>query len=117
MKKLHTIISTLVISATLAGAVFAVQAKETVNDAVAAKSANITMEHAINIALSTVPGTVVKAEFDSEKGQTFWEVEVVDINQQTIDLEIDSNTGAVIKQQVDMADHEDEEIEEEDYVH
>src|SRR5664279_2041487 len=101
MKKLHTIISTIVISTALAGTVFAVQAKDTINDAVAAKSANINIVQAINIALSTVPGTAMKAAFDSENGQTVWDVEVVNLNQQKIDLEIDSNTGAVIKQQVD----------------
>jgi uncharacterized membrane protein YkoI len=107
MKKLHTIIRAAVISTTLAGAVFAVQASDTVNDALQAKSAKITMEQAINIALATVPGTAVKAEFDSERGQTYWDVEVINVNQQTIDLEIDSNTGVVIKQQEDMPDHDD----------
>ncbi len=109
MRKLHTTISTIVISTALAGAVFAVQAKDTVNDAVAATNAKITMEQAVNIVLSTVPGTVVKAEFDSEKGRNFWEIEVVNLTQQTIDFEIDSNTGSIMNQQADMADDDNEE--------
>jgi len=114
MKKSHTIIITILIGTTLSGAALAVQAQSNENDALAIKSANITMNEAVKIALSTVSGTPVKAEFGNEEGQLFWEVEVLNVSQQTIDLEIDALTGNIIKQQADNVDHEENDGEEDD---
>lgn len=116
MKKIQTIIATTLVGAAFVIGGLTVQAKEMVNDASLAKNANVSMEQAIAIAIKTVPGTAVKAEFDKEKGQSFWEVEVLADNQQVMELDIDANDGKVLKQQLDKVDHDHEESEyEEEY--
>lgn len=97
MKKIHTIIAT-----TLVGAAFAIGGLTAqAGDALLAAQAKITIEQAIDIAIKTVPGTVVSAEFDKEHGQLVWEVEVLTDNQQVMELNIDANDGTVLKQKID----------------
>jgi hypothetical protein len=114
MKKTPIIVTALLIGVTLAGAGFVAVAKDVENDALAARDLKVSIEQAVQIALSKVPGTLVKAEVDNEKGQLIWEIEVLDVKQQSVDFEIDAKTGAVIKQQADVDDLEDEEDEDDD---
>jgi len=106
MKKIHTIIATTLVGVVFALGSLTIQAQDSENDAFLAKKASITMEQAIAIAIKAVPGTAVKAEFDEEKGQSFWEVEVLADNQQTMELEVDAHNGSILKQKLDKVDHE-----------
>jgi len=92
----------------LGGVAMLAQARESSdNDAVAAASAAITLEQAIGIAKTTVPGMAARAEFSNDDGVAVWEVEIIDAKQAVTDLEIDAATGNVLKQQADDTDHGD----------
>lgn len=116
MKKIQTIIATTIVGAVFALGSLTIKAQDSDNDAFLAKQSNITMAEAIVIATKTVPGTAVKAEFEKEKGQTFWEVEVLANNQQTMELEVDANNGNILNQKLNKVDnehnHEEREYEE-----
>ncbi|MFT4764448.1 MAG: hypothetical protein ACI9OH_001542 [Oleispira sp.] len=117
MKKFNKIIATVVISGlTLVGAsaAFAQTKRVSTNDALAVTSAAITLEQAISIAHKTVGGTLAKAEFSTDDGNSVWELEVIDIDMQTFDVEIDADTGKVLKHEADKPDHEEDEDEDED---
>lgn len=116
MKHVNKIIAAAVISGvTLAGASMAVQAKNAKeNDAIAVTSAAITLEQAVNVAQQAVAGIPAKAEFSTDEGVAVWEVEIVDNNHQVVDIDIDANSGKVLKQEMDQADHEDDEHDGED---
>jgi len=91
----------------LIGAAFSIQAKDShsVNDALAVTTATVTLEQAVSIALQTVPGTAVKAEFDNDDGQTVWEVEIVGTDkQQVYELKIDATSAKVVMQGIDKDD-------------
>ncbi len=74
-----------------------------------AKSASISMDRAIQLAVKEVSGTVLEVEFEVEveEGQAFWEVEVGTDEGQIIEVKIDSQNGAVLstdeKRGVDQA--------------
>ena len=98
----------------LIGAAFSIQAKDShsINDALAVTTATVTLEQAVSIALQTVPGRAVKAEFDNDDGQTVWEVEIVATDkQQVYELKIDATSAKVVTQGIDKDDYE---IEDED---
>ncbi|WLV24564.1 PepSY domain-containing protein [Aciduricibacillus chroicocephali] len=57
----------------------------------------ISMQEAMNIALSRVPGQVVKIELEQEHGKTIYEVEVLTAQGVKYELDIDSNTGQILK--------------------
>ncbi len=116
MKHLNKIIAAAVISGvTLAGASMAVQAKNpSVNDAVAATNAAVTLEQAIGIAKQVVPGTASKAEFSTDEAPAVWEIEIIGANQQVFDIEVDPTSGKVLKQKVDKADNGDDDDDDDD---
>ena len=104
MKNVKKIVLIALISAT-----FSIQAKDShsVNDALAVTTATVTLEQAVSIALQTVPGTAVKAEFDNDDGQTLWEVEIVATDkQQVYELKIDANSAKVVTQGIDKDDYD-----------
>lgn len=80
------------------------------NDAAGVKTAAVSMVDAINTALSKVPGTPAKAEFETDdtKGNTLWQVEIVS-DKGVIDIEVDATTGQIIKQAADSNDQDEHE--------
>ena len=107
MKKFIT--AAVISGLTLTGAAMVAQAKKSsTNDALAVTTSSVTLEQAIGIAQQAVAGTPAKAEFSTDDGAAVWEVEMIDKNQQTFDLEIDATSGKVLKQAVDKYDHEDD---------
>ena len=103
MKNINKIIAATLISTGLLGASFTAQAESRGNSAkeVAAMSeAKINMTRAVEIALEKVPGTVIEAEFEVEKGKSIWEVDVVNADKKVYEVEIDATSGEVIKQEL-----------------
>ena len=80
--------------------------------AVAAQSedvtAAITEEQAIQFALAEVTGEVQEAELDSEDGKAVYEIEILTADGTEMEVEIDGDTGAVLKAEAEDADDEDD---------
>ena len=113
MKKLNKIIAAAVIGGiTLTGATMVAQAKTTQTDeALAVLSSPVSMQQANSFAQQAVAGTPAEAEFSVEDGKIVWEVEIVDKNKQTFEIEIDATSGKVLKQKLEKADHDDDDDE------
>lgn len=67
----------------------------------AMKQAKVTLTSAMQTAAKIVNGKVISAEFELEKGQSVYDLEVVKGNQ-IYDVSIDANTGKVLSSQVDI---------------
>ena len=65
--------------------------------------AKVTLTSAMQKATQSVNGKVIGVEFELEKGQALYDIEVVKDNQ-IYDVSIDANTGKVLSSQVDMED-------------
>lgn len=65
--------------------------------------AKVTLTSAMQKATQSVNGQVIGVEFELEKGQALYDIEVVKDNQ-IYDVSIDANTGKVLSSQVDMED-------------
>lgn len=70
-----------------------------------AKKAKITKEQAQATALQRVPGKVVETEIEMEKGKLMWSFDIKADDGKIYDIEIDANTGEILKAVVD--DEED----------
>lgn len=92
--------------ATAGGLVYASQTG--MNDATTGLAkANISLEQAIATAQQhQAGGRATKAELESEKGATFYEVEVVS-NNQVFDIKIDAVNGTVLSSKLDKQDSEE----------
>lgn len=69
----------------------------------AMKQAKVTLTSAMQKAAQSVNGKVIGIEFELEKGQALYDVEVVKDNQ-IYDVSIDANTGKVLSSQIDVED-------------
>lgn len=69
----------------------------------AMKQAKLTLTSAMQKAAQSVNGKVIGIEFELEKGQALYDVEVVKDNQ-IYDVSIDANTGKVLSSQIDVED-------------
>lgn len=67
----------------------------------AMKQAKVTLTSAMQTAAKIVNGKVISAEFELEKGQSVYDLEVVKGNH-IYDVSIDANTGKVLSSQVDI---------------
>lgn len=108
MKTLQKILlATLVGASLLAGGagVYAAQQGGQANDDATAANARITLAQAVDIALQQVPGKATQAEFSDDEGQPLWEVKVYD-GTSAFDIDIDANSGSVVKKVVDQDDGE-----------
>lgn len=115
MKQLKKITIIVTIFVALAGSSLTTQA-ENQNDALGViNSAALTLDQAAATTLTIVPGTVAKIEFSDDDDRAVWEIENVDINNQTYDLEIDANNGTVIKNEIDHNDDTDNDDEEDKF--
>jgi len=65
--------------------------------------AKVTLTSAMQTASQSVNGKIIGVEFELEKGQALYDIEVVKDNQ-IYDVSIDANTGKVLSSQVDMED-------------
>jgi len=114
MKTLSKTLAVLGLSACIAGASFYAYA-ESDNDALAVNNATINLSKALSTALDTVAGKASKIEFSNDdNNKAVWEVEVIDANLQVHDIEIDANTGAVIKNKLDEHDSDRDDDERDD---
>ena len=71
----------------------------------AMKQAKVTLTSAMQTAAQSVNGKVISAEFELEKGQSVYDIEVVKGNQ-IHEVSIDANTGKVLSSQVDVEDND-----------
>ncbi len=69
----------------------------------AMKQSKVTLTSAMQKAAQSVNGKVIAAEFELEKGQSLYDIEVVKGNQM-YDVSIDANTGKVLSSQIDVED-------------
>lgn len=74
------------------------------NDAAGVVSLKISAQKAMDLALAKIKGTVSKVEFEEKNSKSIWEVEVVTNDKNVFDLEVDANTGEILKQQLDTHD-------------
>ena len=79
--------------------------KEGMAEYSAMKQAKVSLTSAMQKATQSVNGKVIGAEFELEKGQATYDIEVVK-NNQIYDVSIDANTGKVLSSQVDMEDED-----------
>lgn len=57
----------------------------------------ISVEDAISIGLSQIPGEVTKVELDTENGRLVYEVDIMTRQGIEYDMEIDAQTGRITK--------------------
>lgn len=79
--------------------------KEDMAEYSAMKQAKVTLTSAMQTASQSVNGKVIGAEFELEKGQALYDIEVVKDNQ-VYEVSIDANTGKVLSSQVDVEDND-----------
>jgi len=61
------------------------------------RHAGVTLSQAAEIAESTVPGRAVKAELESSGNRVMYQIEVIDIGNNTRNMRIDAETGKIVK--------------------
>lgn len=79
--------------------------KEKDHEAVHAQTATVTMEQAIETAKTKFPGRVIESELESEDGGLVYEVKIVSASGETQEVEIDAQSGKVLKSETE---HESE---------
>ena len=109
-KKMKKVLIPVLAVAVLAGGGFTIANAQ--GQAALAKQAKITQDEAINAALEKVPGTVEEVELEDEKGTIVYEIELVSTDGTEHEVEVDAQTGEVLKVEAD--DDDDGENEEED---
>ena len=77
--------------------------KEDMAEYSAMKQAKVTLTSAMQKATQSVNGKVIGVEFELEKGQALYDIEIVKDNQ-IYDVSIDANIGKVLSSQVDVED-------------
>ncbi len=71
------------------------------------KRVKISAEQARKTALERVSGTIVEEELEKENGRIVYSIEIRDANQKVFDVEVDSETGAVVNVEEEDEDDED----------
>lgn len=61
----------------------------------------ISIEDAMSIATEQIPGEVIKVELDTENGMLIYEVKIVNAQGIKYEVEIDAQTGRILKMQLD----------------
>lgn len=72
-----------------------------------AKQAKITKEQARKIALKRVPGEIIEAEIEKEKGKLIWSFDIRKEDGTIWDVEIDAKNGKVLQAVEDNEDEDD----------
>jgi len=104
MKK-KVILATLIFSAATIVSAYATNSID--NDALAIKTAKISMAQAVTAAEQHVGGKAARAEYERHKGQWVFDVEVVK-SKKVMDVKIDPISGKVIAATEDKTDQDDE---------
>jgi uncharacterized membrane protein YkoI len=60
------------------------------------QNATVTIDQAIKTATDKIPGKVIEAELEKKHGKTVWEVEIATAENTTMEVHVDSMSGAVI---------------------
>jgi uncharacterized membrane protein YkoI len=95
------------VAVAIGGAYAAQQGNSKENDAVAGTAAKIDLTQAIASAEQHVGGKAAKAEYERDKGQWVFDVEVVK-GQVVMDVKVDPASGKVIAATEDKVDHDDD---------
>ena len=82
-------------------------AKSAENDALAISGAKIGMAQAVTAAEQHVGGKASKAEYEQDKGQWVFDVEVVK-DKKVMDVKVDPTSGNVLTAVEDKTDHDDD---------
>ena len=69
--------------------------------------ARISMDQAVQQALNSVQGQVLKTELEDENGFLVYGVEVVTAEKNVVDVKVDAGSGKVLAMERDKADDED----------
>ncbi len=93
------------------GATYAAQT--TGNDALGINSAKTSLTQAIAAAEQHVGGVASRAEFEHEKGQSVFEIEIVK-GQTVVDVRVDPASGKILSAKNDEADHDNDRHERDD---
>jgi len=75
--------------------------------------AKISMDQAVQQALASVQGQVLKTELEDENGFLVYGVEVVTADKTIVDVKVDAGSGKVLAMDQDKADDEDHDVGEE----
>jgi uncharacterized membrane protein YkoI len=94
------------LSATAMGSAYASNVME--NDAMAIQTAKIGLTQAVAVAEQHVVGKASRAEFEKNKGQWVYDVEVVG-DKKVMDVKVDPESGKVFAATEDKADKHDKE--------
>ena len=78
------------------------------------KNVKITIEQARVTALATISGTVVKEELEKERGRVQYTFDIRNSQGKLYDVEIDAQTGELIKAVQDDDDDEDDDDDDDD---
>ena len=105
-KKMKKVLIPVLAVAVLAGGGFTIANAQ--GQAALAKQAKITQDEAINAALEKVPGTVEEVELEDEKGTIVYEIELVSTDGTEHEVEVDAQTGEVLKVEADDDENEEE---------
>ena len=110
MKHLKKVTIIITIFLAVSGISFTTYAEsQNANDAAGVVEATVTIGQAAAAALEVIPGTLAKIEFSDDDDIAVWEIEVVDNQNITHDIEIDVNAGVITKNEVDRNDGEESE--------
>jgi uncharacterized membrane protein YkoI len=77
-------------------------------EAAQAKLATIPLQTAIDTAVSTQGGTVLRAELQNEDGFLVYNVELVSADKKVHEIKVDAGKGSILRIDVDSADRETE---------
>ena len=111
-KKMKKVLIPVLAVAVLAGGGFTIANAQ--GQAALAKQAKITQDEAINAALEKVPGTVGEVELEDEKGTIVYEIELVSTDGTEHEVEVDAQTGEVLKVEADDDENEEEDSQNQD---
>jgi uncharacterized membrane protein YkoI len=106
MKRKIYLAALAVVSAAAIGSVYATN-KFSENDALAITTAKIDLIQAVTAAEQHVGGKASRAEYEYEKGQSLFEIEVVK-DKSVMDVKVDPMSGKVIAAVADKRDRDDE---------
>ncbi len=77
------------------------EAKEQSSQASLEKEAKISRKQAEEIALKKIPGEIIEGDLEKEDGKLIYSFEIRKSDNTIFDVEVDANTGEVIKAQID----------------
>ncbi len=106
--KKHLLISTMVLG-TLIGTVALADSDHRKNTKTVFTPAAISLTDAIQKAQAAVPGTVVSAELENERGKAVYQVEIASLSKsgETTEVSVDATNGAILASRVDKEDDDE----------